>query len=186
MIRKPYSLLTIVLSLLAAAAFALYFTGGTPDVVAKAAVLPNASEATTATAALSPEKAKSAAVTNTPPKGVNAPVQAAPAQPLIVPPGAELHTIAKGETIPGLLRSYLPRTKYLTLSEFEIELRAQNPTIKGLFPKPGTQLVVPGIEPQPIVEKSIPVPRDFEVKAIYLTGAMAGSETGIRIIRRWH
>ena len=28
-------------------------------------------------------------------------------------------------------------------------------------------------------------PRDFEVRAIYLTGLMAGSDHGIRIIRRW-
>jgi hypothetical protein len=74
----------------------------------------------------------------------------------------------------------------MTLSEFEAALRAQNPTVKGLFPKPGTQLIIPGIEHQPIVEKSVPVPRDFEAKAIYLTGAMAGSENGMRIIRRWH
>ena len=109
---------------------------------------------------------------------------AVPAQ--VVPPGAELHTIAKGETIPGLLRRYLPITKYMTLTEFESALRAQNPSVKGLFPKPGTQLIIPGIEPQPIVEKSVQVPREFEAKAIYLTGAMAGSETGMRIIRRWH
>ncbi len=37
----------------------------------------------------------------------------------------------------------------------------------------------------PIVEKSVPVQRDFEVRAIYLTGLMAASDHGIRIIRRW-
>jgi hypothetical protein len=37
----------------------------------------------------------------------------------------------------------------------------------------------------PIVEKSIPVERDFEVRAVYLTGLMAASDHGIRIIRRW-
>lgn len=105
--------------------------------------------------------------------------------PVSVPPGAELHTIAKGESIPGLLRSYLPRTKYMTVPEFETALREENPELKGMFPKPGTNVLVPGIEPQPIVEKSVTVPKDFEVKAIYLTGVMAGSENGLKIIQHW-
>ena len=29
------------------------------------------------------------------------------------------------------------------------------------------------------------MPRDFEVRAVYLTGVMAGSDHGLRIIRRW-
>ena len=37
----------------------------------------------------------------------------------------------------------------------------------------------------PIVEKSIPVQRDFEVRAIYLTGLMAASDHGIRIVKHW-
>ena len=36
-----------------------------------------------------------------------------------------------------------------------------------------------------IVEKTVPVARDFEVRAIYLTGVMAGSDHGLRIIRHW-
>ncbi|MDT8067228.1 MAG: putative glycoside hydrolase [Terriglobia bacterium] len=116
-------------------------------------------------------------------KGTAAPAQAE--TPIIVPPGAELHTIAKGETIPGLLYSYLPQTKYMTKPEFEAALRQANPRLKGLFPKPGTKVIIPGIEPQPIVEKSVPVPKDYEVKAIYLTGVMAGSENGLKIIQRW-
>ena len=37
----------------------------------------------------------------------------------------------------------------------------------------------------PIVEKSVPVQRDFEVRAIYLTGLMAASDHGIRIVKHW-
>ena len=33
---------------------------------------------------------------------------------------------------------------------------------------------MPGILAAPIVEKTIPVAKDFEVRAIYLTGVMAG------------
>ena len=46
-------------------------------------------------------------------------------------------------------------------------------------------MIIPGLLPAPIVEKSIPVARDFEVRAIYLTGIMAASDHGIRIIRHW-
>ena len=44
---------------------------------------------------------------------------------------------------------------------------------------------MPGILAAPIVEKSVPVARDFEVRAIYLTGVMAGSDRGMRIIQHW-
>jgi len=37
----------------------------------------------------------------------------------------------------------------------------------------------------PIVEKTVPVAKDFEVRAIYLTGIMAASDHGLRIIRHW-
>ncbi len=37
----------------------------------------------------------------------------------------------------------------------------------------------------PIVEKSVAIPKDFEVRAIYLTGLMAGSDHGIKIVQRW-
>ena len=46
--------------------------------------------------------------------------------------------------------------------------------------------MIPGYETEPIVEHAAVVPRDFEVKAIYLTGTMAGSDNGIRLVRRWH
>ena len=170
MSRKPYLLLLIALFVLVIAACGFYF-GGMSTPSSKTGAANPASSVPTAGPQHTGDQTQS--------------VSGTPSQPVVVPPDAELHAIAKGETIPGLLRTYLPRTKYMTLSEFEAALRAQNPTVKGLFPKPGTQIVIPGIEPQPIVEKSVSVPRDFEVKAIYLTGAMAGSEMGMRIIKRW-
>ncbi|MGA8272303.1 MAG: putative glycoside hydrolase, partial [Candidatus Sulfotelmatobacter sp.] len=51
--------------------------------------------------------------------------------------------------------------------------------------KSGEQITIPGILPAPIVEKTIPVAKDFEVRAIYLTGIMAASDHGLRIIRHW-
>ena len=46
--------------------------------------------------------------------------------------------------------------------------------------KKGETVLVPGIEPQPIVEKTRPYPKDTELRAIYLTGGTAGSAQGIR------
>jgi len=43
-------------------------------------------------------------------------------------------------------------------------------------------IIIPGILESVIVEKPVPVARDFEVRAIYLTGIMAGSDHGVRII----
>src|SRR5205823_3896990 len=51
--------------------------------------------------------------------------------------------------------------------------------------KSGRPLIIPGILQNPIAEKPISVERDFEVRAIYLTGVMAASDRGLRIIRRW-
>ncbi len=190
---KPYRSVFAALVLLVTLAFVFYLSGETPRHTPSAAKIASSQNASTAVTRPAATVEKSAAPIPTRhasvPAHSNSPV-AAPEQlyaaPINVPVGAEAHVIAKGETIPGLLRAYLPRTKYMTLPEFEAALRAQNPNVKGLFPKPGTEIIIPGVEAQPIVEKSIAVPRDFEAKAIYLTGAMAGSETGIHILKRWH
>jgi hypothetical protein len=104
--------------------------------------------------------------------------------PVFAPPGTELYAAKRGDSVGSLARQYLRRTSYLTSSELAEAIRkANNRTGNNL--KPGEQIIVPGILPAPIIEKSIPVARDFEVRAIYLTGVMAGSDHGIRIIKHW-
>jgi hypothetical protein len=98
---------------------------------------------------------------------------------------ARLHTAKPGEAVVTIARLYLPETPYMTTRELEAAIRHANPDIKGQFLKGGTQVIVPDVEPQPLLERPIARPRDFEVRAIYLTGTMAGSETGLRIIQRW-
>jgi hypothetical protein len=105
--------------------------------------------------------------------------------PITVPPGSELYTAQRGDSIPSVARKYLKKTKYLTSSELAEAIRSANGNLGGTFLKPGKQLVIPGILESPIVEKSVPVARDFEARAIYLTGVMAGSDHGERIIRHW-
>lgn len=107
---------------------------------------------------------------------------AAIAVPAPTPPG--VHVAKAGESVGAVARQYLPQSAIMTLDEFEHALRDAN-HIQGTFLRKGQQLVVPGFESEPIVERPVPVPRDYEVRAIYLTGLMAGSDHGVRLIRRW-
>jgi len=102
----------------------------------------------------------------------------------IAPPGTIIHVVQRGESIPSLLHTYLAPSSFLTRSEFEAALRHANGDRKGLNLKPGESVIIPGME-GPIVEHSIPVSRDYEVRAIYLTGLMAGSHNGLELIKRW-
>ncbi len=104
---------------------------------------------------------------------------------VIAPPGSELYVAQRGDSIPLVARKNLKRTKYLTSAELAEAIREANHNRQGVFLKSGEQIIIPGILESPIVEKTVPVARDFEVRAIYLTGVMAGSDHGARIIRHW-
>jgi hypothetical protein len=97
----------------------------------------------------------------------------------------EIYTAKRGESIPAVAHQYLHRTAYLTSSELTEAIRQINGNRSSNILKNGEQITIPGILAAPIVEKTVPVPRDFEVRAIYLTGIMAASDHGLRIIRHW-
>jgi hypothetical protein len=97
----------------------------------------------------------------------------------------ETYTAKRGEAIPTIARQYLKRTTYLTSTELAEAIRQTNGNHSANILKAGEQITIPGILSEPITEKTIPVPKDFEVRAIYLTGIMAASDHGIRIIRHW-
>jgi hypothetical protein len=103
----------------------------------------------------------------------------------IVPPGSALYLAKRGDSIPSVARRYLSQTSYLTSTELAEAIRKSNGDLRGTFLKAGQPVIVPGILDAPVVEKAILVARDFEVRAIYLTGVMASSDHGLRIIRRW-
>jgi hypothetical protein len=105
--------------------------------------------------------------------------------PVVAPPDCDLYIAQRGDSVLSVARKYLKRTKYLTSSELAEAIRAANQNRQGSSLKSGEQIIIPGILESPIVEKSVPVARDFEVRAIYLTGVMAGSDHGLRIIRHW-
>lgn len=109
--------------------------------------------------------------------------------PPTAPPGATVYQIVKGDTLPKVVSHYINQTSYMTKSELTEAIKKQNTnfaelTLKGGGLKPGEYLIIPGYDPNPTATQ-IPVPKDFEVRAIYLTGAMAGGEHGLSIVQRW-
>jgi hypothetical protein len=110
-------------------------------------------------------------------------------KPALLPvaaPGTEIYTAKRGENIATVAHHYLGKTSYLTSSELADGIRrANNKTDKNNILKANENLVIPEILPGPIVEKTIAVPKDFEVRAIYLTGVMAASDHGLAIIKHW-
>ncbi|MBZ5511679.1 MAG: putative glycoside hydrolase [Acidobacteriia bacterium] len=119
--------------------------------------------------------AAASAVTTPAPSAVSLPM---------APPGTVLHVVAKGELLPHVIRKYWAASSYMSHSEMEAALRQRNSGIKGIALKPGETLIVPGME-GPITQQPVPVARDYEVRAIYLTGVMAGSVNGMNLIQRW-
>jgi len=108
-----------------------------------------------------------------------------PPAPKIPLPGTALYETRRGDTVIAVARHYLPQTSYLTSSELTEAIRGANGNLQGTFLKAGQQITIPGILNAPTSEKAIPVPKDFEVRAIYLTGLMAASDRGLKIVRRW-
>lgn len=104
---------------------------------------------------------------------------------MMAPPGSALYVAKRGDSIASVARQFLKKTSYLTSAELAEAIRKANGDRRGTVLRAGEALIVPGILDAPIVEKSVPVARDFEVRAVYLTGLMASSEHGLRIIRRW-
>jgi hypothetical protein len=101
------------------------------------------------------------------------------------PPGSTLYLAKRGDSVISVAHQYISKTTYLTSAELAEAIRKANGDFQGTFLRAGQQMIVPGILDAPIVEKAVAVPRDFEVRAVYLTGVMAGSDRGLKIIRRW-
>ena len=120
------------------------------------------------------------------PASVTSAKLSSPAPALIAAPGTEIYTAKRGEAIPTIAHRYLSKTSYLTSSELADAIRAVNhKSDASNILKNNEQIIIPGIIPGPVTEKTIPIARDFEVRAIYLTGYMAGSDHGIRVIKHW-
>jgi hypothetical protein len=98
--------------------------------------------------------------------------------------GSQVYLVQRGDSTLSLARKYLSQSSLMTVAELDAAIRSSN-SLKSAFLKPGQQITIPTLETQPIVEKSRPTPKDSDVRAIYLTGTMAGSVRGLQLIRRW-
>lgn len=107
--------------------------------------------------------------------------QSAPAKE--VPPGTITYKPKAGTLAVIVARKYLSESTFMTVAEFEAAIRKAN-NDKSSFKK-DEEILVPGIEPQPVVEKSRPYPKEEEIRAVYMTGTTAGSAKGIDLVRRW-
>ena len=79
---------------------------------------------------------------------------------------------------------YLKKTGYLTSSGLAEAIRKSMRPLRQ-YSENRRADHDPRNLPAPIIEKTVSVPKDFEVRAIYLTGVMAASDHGMRIIRHW-
>ena len=134
-----------------------------------------AAQTSSATAHLTPASVPNAAL----PPGVSVEITT------VAPPGSSMYWAKRGDTISSVAHHFLSRTSYLTSGELAEAIGKANGNPTGPYLKTGQTVIVPGMLDAPIVEKTISVPRDFEVRAVYLTGLMAGSDHGVSIIRRW-
>src|SRR5260221_8684415 len=83
------------------------------------------------------------------------------------------HTVKRGETTTLLARKYLTQSSMMTVAEFDAAIRDANHLGKSTALKPGSEITIPSLEKQPVVEKSRPVAKDADIRAVYLTGTMA-------------
>jgi hypothetical protein len=96
-----------------------------------------------------------------------------------------VRTARKGDSIESLARRYLSQTAFMTSGELASAIRAANAGSLGKALQAGQRVVIPGVESAPIVEKPVLIPKDLEIRGIYLTGWTAGSIKGLELIRRW-
>jgi hypothetical protein len=124
-----------------------------------------------------------AAVSQDTPKVQGSAPAAAPATTRELPPGTIVYKPKASTLLVTVAHKYLDESSYMTVAEFQAAIREANGG-KSNFKK-DEEVLVPGIEPQPVVEKNRPYPKEEEVRAIYLTGTTSGSAHGIDLIRRW-
>src|SRR5215469_2643602 len=123
--------------------------------------------------------------TNASAPSVATPPPSAAATPL--PPNTISYTAEKVELVNAIAHHFLSQSSLMLASDLEAQIRELNHLgPKQIYVKKGQMLLIPTIEPQPIVEHSVAMAKDEEVRAVYLTGAMAGSAKGMEIVRRWH
>ncbi|WP_218079331.1 putative glycoside hydrolase [Anthocerotibacter panamensis] len=83
--------------------------------------------------------------------------------------------IEQGTTVYEVAQHYLPYTDYYTVNELITALKKEN-GLTSDFIYPGDELKIPIVRTQRIRNRTVPVPRDFEVRGIYVTSWSSGSQ----------
>lgn len=94
------------------------------------------------------------------------------------------YAVKRGDSVPVLASRYLSEVVYMRRSEVDNAIRQANGLHSEAL-KPGTTILIPGIPLQPVLDKPVTVPKNFEVRAIYLTAYTAGSAKGFDLIENW-
>lgn len=93
--------------------------------------------------------------------------------------------VKPGQTVESIAWRMLPETAYMTDSELAAAIRSRNGIKTGRPLHPGQVLQIPGLPAHPFQDKPNLVPRNFDARAIYLTGWTAGSVYGMKLIEQW-
>ncbi len=93
--------------------------------------------------------------------------------------------VKRGESVESIAGRMLRETAYMTHSELAAAIRSRNQIGKSHPLHPGQVLEIPGVPVRPFLDKPRLVPRNFDARAIYLTGWTAGSLYGMKLIERW-
>ncbi|HXJ92170.1 MAG TPA: putative glycoside hydrolase [Terriglobia bacterium] len=94
------------------------------------------------------------------------------------------YAVKRGDTVPILASRYLSEVVYMRRSELDNAIREAN-GLRSEALKPGATILIPGIPLEPLRDKPVTVPKNFEVRAIYLTAYTAGSAKGFDLIDAW-
>lgn len=99
------------------------------------------------------------------------------------PAPGDSYTPKRGETSTSVARKFLSQSSLMTVAELDEAIRKAN-NLRGTALPAGKVIIIPSLE-NPVVEKSRPIAKDSDIRAIYLTGTMAGSHDGMAKVRRW-
>lgn len=172
-------LASAILLVLAGGLLAKFSRSAGPDTRPAANAQTNPSSPSAATPAASAKSAGPAqfAATGEPP--ALAPGFTLPQGTMAVP-----YTVKRGDSAPILASRYLSQVVYMRRSEIDAAIRQAN-GLRSEALKPGSTILIPGIPLQPVLDKPMSVPKNFEVRALYLTAYTAGSAKGFDLIENW-
>jgi hypothetical protein len=94
---------------------------------------------------------------------------------------AVIHRVLPGETLSKIARRYFSLTEAHTIGDLIREIQEQN-GLRGTLIRPEQRLWIPVVRTAPVVSKTIPKPRDFEARGIYINRFSIASPKMLRLV----